>query len=90
MKEIEIETIIISYISKGHTNCKGSLCKTFECIGATFMDIYLISERKVSGVEDDQLNTALQRAKKRVRRYWRLVHLRDGRHGCVARGGLSR
>ena len=34
--------------------------------------------------------TSSKRAKKRLRKYWRLEHTRDARHGCVAFGDLSR
>ena len=49
-----------------------------------------LSERKLSGMEEDELITGLRRATKRVGKYWRLVHTRDVCHRCVAFGGLSR
>ena len=49
-----------------------------------FMDIYQNSERKLSGVEEYQFITALKRAKKRLRKYWRLVHTRDALHGTFS------
>ena len=55
MRKIEIETIIISYISKGRRNCKGSLCKTLECIWT----ILWISIRTEEETRDKEGHTKL-------------------------------